>query len=63
MITIHLYLIPLIVTLLLGILSSVIEEGEMGPIGLLTGICCFLSVIFYCILGIIWLFAHVRITY
>jgi hypothetical protein len=63
MITINLYLIPLIIIIVLAILGGLIENNEVGPIKMLLGAFLVLSLIFYSASGIIWLITHVRITY
>ena len=60
MITIHLYLIPLIIIIVLAILGRLIENNEFGPIKMLLGAFLVLSLIFY---SASWIITHVRITY
>jgi len=62
MIEIHWELIPLIICLILGLLAFLFERHQdWGKYGILCAILSFWSFLFYCVLGIIWVFKHIKI--
>lgn len=63
MIEISWILIPLILVIILFILKKLFERHQdWGIFGVLMVIISYYSFFFYCILGIIWIFKHIKIT-
>lgn len=63
MIEIHWLWIPLIVTLILGVLGFLFErDQDFGFFKLLSGIAGLASLIIYIVVGLHWLFSHIKIT-
>lgn len=63
MIEISWKLIPLILIIILFILNRLFErDQDWGIFGVLMVILSYYSFFFYCILSIIWIFKHIKIT-
>lgn len=69
MIQIHWVWLPLIITVLMSILTVIANKGkadirtDLGfGLSLLTGIVAFVSIVIYVVVGLYWIFTHVKIV-